>query len=236
MRNRFDRRLSEISDELVVMGAQCEDAVSYSMRAFFDRDLDMASKALETEKKIDQKEKDIETLCMRILLQEQPVASDLRKVSSALKMISDMERIGDQAEDISEIVFHMEDSKEKLDDIDIGPMEDMWKASLTMVTESVNAFVEGDIELAKKVIKADDEVDDFFKQIRKQLIAQLAVSREDEVIGSADEKGMGEVCFDIFMIAKYLERVGDHATNIAEWVIYGLTGKHPDPTVALDDE
>lgn len=228
MRSHFDEKLKEVSKQLVIMGALCEEAVSCAMKAFFEGDGEMAVKAEEKEKTIDKKEKEIESLCMGILLQEQPVASDLRKVSSALKMISDMERIGDQAEDIGEIVSHMESCRDHISALNPGPLEEMGKAALEMVTQSVNAFVEEDVDIAKGVIEKDDQVDEYFMEVRRALIDEMMAGEDREAAEDGQPKGVGETCLDIFMIAKYLERVADHATNIAEWVIYGLTGVRPD--------
>ena len=213
MRNRFDQQLEKLNVELVTMGALCEDALTYAIRALFDRESDMAERAEEAEKQIDQMEREIESICMRLLLQQQPVARDLRVISSALKMIGDMERIGDQAADIAEIVKYL-----KEDDVpNLRHLREMSDFAAGMVTASINSFVRQDLDLAKKVILDDDVVDGYFEKVKETLIGLIADGDID-----------GAFLLDILMIAKYIERVGDHATNIAEWVVYSITGTHPE--------
>ncbi len=171
----------------------------------------MRDNTLEADKQIDQKERDIERLCMKLLMQQQPVATDLRVISSALKMISDMERIGDQASDIAEIVKHIQKSNLESN----THISDMARATIRMVTDSVESFVKKDISLAEAVIKNDDEVDALFNKVKNELIQAVQQSEDD-----------AEALIDLLMIAKYFERIGDHAENIAEWVIYSITGKH----------
>ena len=215
MRNRFDQQLEKLNVELVTMGALCEDALTYAIRALFDRESDMAERAEEAEKQIDQMEREIESICMRLLLQQQPVARDLRVISSALKMIGDMERIGDQAADIAEIVKYL-----KEDDVpNLRHLREMSDFAAGMVTASINSFVRQDLDLAKKVILDDDVVDGYFEKVKEALIGLIADGDID-----------GAFLLDILMIAKYIERIGDHATNIAEWVIYSITGEHPEET------
>ena len=213
MRNRFDQQLEKLNVELVTMGALCEDALTYAIRALFDRESDMAERAEEAEKQIDQMERDIESTCMRLLLQQQPVARDLRVISSVLKMIGDMERIGDQAEDIAEIVKYLKDDEVP----NLGHLREMSDFASGMVTASINSFVRQDLDLAKKVILDDDVVDGYFEKVKEALIGFIAEGDRD-----------GAFLLDVLMIAKYIERVGDHATNIAEWVVYGITGQHPE--------
>lgn len=212
MRNRFDRQLEELNSEMIVMGALCEEAITYAMNALFKGDMDMAKRALEAEEQIDRKERDIENLCMKLLLQQHPVAGDLRLISSALKMISDMERIGDHAEDIAELVEYM-DSEEIPQEENLQRMAD---AAVSMVTHSVDSFVKKDLALAKKVIVDDNIIDRYFDKVKDDLIVIIA-----------DDAKKGRICVDLLMIAKYLERVADHATNIGEWVVYSITGEHP---------
>ena len=215
MRNRFDQQLEKLNVELVTMGALCEDALSYAIRALFDRESDMAERVEEAEKQIDQMEREIEAICMRLLLQQQPVARDLRVISSALKMIGDMERIGDQAADIAEIVKYL-----KEDDVpNLRHLREMSDFAAGMVTASINSFVRQDLDLAKKVILDDDVVDGYFEKVKETLIGLIADGDKD-----------GAFLLDLLMIAKYIERVGDHATNIAEWVVYSITGEHPEET------
>ena len=213
MRNRFDQQLEKLNVELVTMGALCEDAVTYAIRALFDRESDMVERAEEAERQIDQMERDIESTCMRLLLQQQPVARDLRVISSALKMIGDMERIGDQAADIAEIVKYLKEDEVP----NLGHLREMSDFAAGMVTASINSFVRQDLDLARKVILDDDVVDEYFEKVKEALIGLIAEGDRD-----------GAFLLDILMIAKYIERVGDHATNIAEWVVYSITGTHPE--------
>lgn len=213
MRNKFDQQLEKLNVELVTMGALCEDALTYAIKALFDRESDMAERAEEAEKQIDQMEREIEAICMRLLLQQQPVARDLRVISSALKMIGDMERIGDQAADIAEIVQYLKDD-EVPNMVHLRKMSDF---AAGMVTASINSFVRQDLDLAKKVILDDDVVDGYFDKVKEALIGLIADGDID-----------GAFLLDLLMIAKYIERIGDHATNIAEWVVYSITGEHPE--------
>ena len=212
MRNRFDQQLEKLNVELVTMGALCEDAVTYAIRALFDRESDMVERAEEAERQIDQMEREIESICMKLLLQQQPVARDLRVISSALKMIGDMERIGDQAADIAEIVKYLKEDEVP----NLGHLREMSDFAAGMVTASINSFVRQDLDLARKVILDDDVVDGYFEKVKEALIGLIAEGDRD-----------GAFLLDILMIAKYIERVGDHATNIAEWVVYSITGTHP---------
>lgn len=213
MRNRFDQQLEKLNVELVTMGALCEDALTYAIKALFDRESDMAERAEEAEKQIDQMEREIEAICMRLLLQQQPVARDLRVISSALKMIGDMERIGDQAADIAEIVKYLDEEEVP----NLGHLREMSDFAAGMVTASINSFVRQDLDLARKVILDDDVVDGYFEKVKEALIGIIAEGDRD-----------GAFLLDILMIAKYIERIGDHATNIAEWVVYSITGEHPE--------
>ena len=204
MRSRFDQQLERLHLELTRMGAQCEQAIAAGIKALLEDD-----EAIAIEREIDQQEREIESLCMKLLLQQQPVARDLRMVSSALKMISDMERIGDQAADIAEITRH----------IGGAPLpgqvrlKEMAQAAAKMVAGSVDAFVKRDLNLAGSVIQYDDVVDELFVRIKEELTELI---RRDA--SSAEE------ALDLLMIAKYLERIGDHAVNLAEWVEYSITG------------
>lgn len=209
MRNKFDQQLEMLHVELIKMGALCEDAVSSAIEALEKNDIVSADSALDTDAEIDQKERDIERMCMKLLLQQQPVATDLRIVSAALKMITDMERVGDQASDIAEISHYIIESGMPIND-DIRKMA---KEAIKMVTDSVDSFVKKDLELARKVIAYDDVVDEWFAKLKSDVIEMIAKDSTN-----------GEYYIDIIMIAKYLERIGDHATNIAEWVEYSITG------------
>jgi len=211
MRNRFDEQLNILNNELITMGALCEEAISSAVKLLIDNDVKMKSNVLETDKQIDQKERDIETLCMKLLMQQQPVASDLRTISSALKMISDMESIGDQASDIAEIAKYAYGSGME-SETHIG---DMASATIQMVTDSIDSFVKKDVILAHTVIEHDNIVDDLFDKLKGELISAIE-----------NKAANAEALIDLLMIAKYFERIGDHAENIAEWVIYSITGKH----------
>ncbi len=213
MRNQFDRQLETLHLELIKMGALCEEAISASFKALLEGDGSMADAAMERERDIDQKERDIEALCMRLLLQQQPVARDLRAISSALKLIGDMERIGDQASDIAEITRHMGGGPLPAQ-LHIG---EMTRSAVKMVTDSVDSFVKGDSQMALAVIQYDDVVDRLFDEVKGELTELIR----------ADSRS-AEQALDLLMIAKYLERIGDHAVNVAEWVLYAITGAHPD--------
>ena len=212
MRNRFDEQLARLNDELTTMGALCEEAISGCVKYLTEGGDDMRDAALEADRQIDQKESDIERLCMRLLLQQQPVATDLRVISSALKMISDMERIGDQATDITEIVKHIKGNAP----VSKTHITEMARATIKMVTDSVESFVKKDITLAQSVIGQDDAVDALFDKVKSELIEAVR-----------EGKDSAEALIDLLMIAKYFERIGDHAENIAEWVIYSITNKRP---------
>ena len=211
MRNRFETQLEELNSELIAMGAMCENAIANAMTALAERDEQAAMRAVHYEQELDNKERQVEALCLRLLLQQQPVAKDLRQVSAALKMITDMERIGDQAADIAGIVLSTDLSQ----DINRVRLGEMAAASIRMVTGSVDAFVRRELDTAQKVAASDTVVDNLFDCVRKELVAFIAA-----------EPDRGEEAIDLLMIAKYLERIGDHASNIAEWVAFSITGKH----------
>ena len=211
MRNRFDEQLNNLNNELITMGALCEEAISAAVKLLVDNDAKMKESVWEADKQIDQKERDIETLCMKLLMQQQPVASDLRTISSALKMISDMERIGDQASDIAEIAEYANGCGMQSE----THIADMARATIQMVTDSIDSFVKKDVDLAHTVIEHDNTVDDLFDKVKGELISAIE-----------NKAANAEALIDLLMIAKYFERIGDHAENIAEWVIYSITGKH----------
>ena len=211
MRNRFDAQLEQLHQKLIGMGNLCEQVISMTYKVLMDEDHEAAREIIEKDSLIDLKERDIESLCLKLLLQQQPVASDLRKVSAALKMITDMERIGDQAADIAEIILT---SNIKAPGLDI-PIGRMAEATMRMVTDSVNAYVWQDLNTVRKVIEYDDVVDDLFLEVKDLLIRQID---SNPIIH--------EHVMDILLIAKYYERIGDHATNISEWVEFSITGKH----------
>ena len=211
MRNRFDEQLFELNREIIEMGAMCEEAIASAAKALSTGDMALAAKVCENSSAIDQMERDIEGRCMKLLLHQQPVARDLRLISAALKMITDMERIGDQAEDIAEIVTFL--NGHTMEGMEL--IEEMARETIEMVTASVDAFVKKDVELAQKVIDQDDIVDDYFSRVKCGIISLITENHAD-----------GEFALDLLMISKYFERIGDHATNIAEWVIYSVTGTH----------
>ena len=211
MRSRFDEQLALLNRELIEMGSLCEEVIALASRALTEGDRELAAKVAPLDEEIDQKERAIESLCLKLLLQQQPVARDLRQISAALKMITDMERIGDQADDISEIIIYLDGRAAEHDDL----LRSMARATIKMVTESVDAYVKHDTILAEKVIADDDTVDDYFEQVKRALIGKIAANPDD-----------GEYALDLLMIAKYFERIGDHAVNIAEWVIFSITGVH----------
>ena len=213
MRMHFEEQLERLNNELIEMGALCEEGINACMKALLEPDASEPGRAKAIERDIDQKERDIENLCLRLLLQQQPVARDLRLISAAMKMISDMERIGDQASDIEEITQYIRDNHEVKAQLRFN---DMAKATIEMVTDAVNSFVKKDIALARSVMDCDDVVDDLFGHIKEELI---------RMISEGDTRG--ELFLDLLMIAKYFERIGDHAVNIAEWVEYSITGSHP---------
>lgn len=215
MRNRFDRQLADLNRQLIDMGELCEIAIAQATSALKNGDEEAAKDIILSDARIDQMERDIEHLCLKLLLQQQPVAKDLRMVSAALKMITDMERIGDQAADIAEIVKSADTSLVR----GFPQILEMSQKTTEMVAGSVKAFVERDLSLAGGVRAKDDMVDERFMQLRKGLI---------EFILHADESD-AQKAIDLIMIGKYLERIGDHATNISEWVEYSITGVHDGP-------
>ena len=211
MRSRFDEQLALLNKELIEMGALCEQVIALAAQSLTEGDTALAAGVSPLDEEIDRKEREIESLCLKLLLQQQPVARDLRQISAALKMITDMERIGDQAEDIAEIVAFL--GGRGTEDSEL--LRDMARSTIRMVSGSVDAYVKRDVPLAEKVIAEDDVVDDYFARVKKALILRIAADPTD-----------GEFALDVLMIAKYFERIGDHAVNIAEWVIFSVTGEH----------
>ena len=213
MRSKFDEQLQQLSDMLIDMGSKVEQVIALATEALKQQNVELAEQAIEVDQEIDRKEREIEALCLKLLLQQQPVARDLRQISSALKMITDMERIGDQAADIAELTIYLADQTyiKKLEHI-----PQMATATVKMVSESIEAYVNRDLELARSVIAYDDVVDDLFDQVKFDLIELIQADGAN-----------GEQAIDLMMIAKYFERIGDHAENICEWVEYAITGVHP---------
>ena len=211
MRSRFDEQLALLNKELIEMGSLCEEVIALAAQSLTEGDRELAARVSPLDAEIDRKEREIESLCLKLLLQQQPVARDLRQISAALKMITDMERIGDQAEDIAEIVAFLGGRGAECSEL----LRSMARSTIKMVTESVDAYVGRDTSLAEQVIAEDDTVDDCFTAVKRALIERIARDPAD-----------GEFALDLLMIAKYFERIGDHATNIAEWVIFSVTGEH----------
>ena len=217
MRNRFDQQLHHQDDQLTQMGELCEIAINRETEALQHGSMEEAKEVISADEEIDQMEKDIERLCLKLLLQQQPVARDLRQISAALKMITDMERFGDLASDIAEIII----SEKKSEGAEIPKIGKMSEAVAKMVRDSVTAYVKKDLELSRNVMEADDAVDELFEENNRDLIAFIAQNKVDAV----------RETIDLIMVAKYLERIGDHATNIAEWVEFSITGIHKESQV-----
>ena len=213
MRNHFDNQLAQLNRELIQMGGLCEEIIEIVARALTGWEDDLIKRVTTLGAEIDESERSIETLCLKLLLQQQPVARDLRQISAAMKMITDMERIGDQAEDIAEIITHLNCRVER----ESVQIREIAEATMQMVREAVDSYVRQDLNLAHKVMKHDDIVDDYFIKVRTALIDIIAANPAD-----------GEYALDLLMIAKYCERIGDHCTNIAEWVEFSVTGVHKD--------
>ncbi len=211
MRSRLDEFLALLNQEMIRMGSMCEEMIALAASALVEGDREAAGKIAPMDREVDQKERDIESLCIKLLLQQQPVARDLRQISAALKMITDMERIGDQAADIGEIIVFLNGRTAS----EHSQIREMANAAMKMVTQSIDAYVKQDTTLAEAVITSDDVVDSWFQCIKSGLIETIAANPAD-----------GEYALDLLMIAKYLERIGDHAVNIAEWVVYAVTGVH----------
>ena len=211
-RSRFDHQLETLNTELITMGALVETTIASAAKALMEGDRTQAKRIAQNDSQIDGMEKSIESLCLKLLLQQQPVARDLRLISAALKMITDMERIGDQAADISELTLLLGDIKTPTVMDSIG---DMARATIRMVSSGIDAFVKKDLDLARKVIDMDDEVDDLFVRVKEELIELIRQNGP-----------FCEQAIDLIMLAKYFERIGDHAVNIAEWVVFSITGEH----------
>ena len=211
MRDFFQEQLNELNRELTRMGAACEEIIALASHALTDWDEELVRKVNTIGTQIDESERTIESICLKLLLRQQPVARDLRQISAAMKMITDMERIGDQAEDIVEIVPYMTAHPDEK----FPKIREMAKAAQAMVTEAVDAYVKQDLNMARKVMAHDDVVDSYFSQIKSGIIDIIAA-----------EPAHGEYALDLLMIAKYFERIGDHATNLAEWVVFSVTGVH----------
>ena len=213
MRDIYQEQLKNLHQELMKMGAACEEIIDLAARSLTDYDRELEEKTAQVGASIDESERTIETICLKLLLRHEPVAGDLRQISAAMKMITDMERIGDQAEDIVDLVPKMKQGAGEND----SRIRQMAKAAQYMVTEAVNAYVSQDLELARAVMDYDDVVDNYFNQIKDDILSFIAANPHE-----------GEYALDLLMIDKYFERLGDHCTNIAEWVEFSVTGIHRD--------
>ena len=212
MRIHFDEQLDQLNKEIINMGSLIEQAIGMAVEALIKQDVDKAKKAMEFDEEVDHQEKVIETICLKLILQQQPVAKDLRIISAALKMITDMERIGDHASDISDLAIQLSG----LPHIEqLTHIEQMAKETMVMLIQGLEAYVERNYEKAEEVIAHDDIIDDLFAKVKQELID--IIQKNSDCAGQAA---------DLLMVAKYFERIGDHATNIAEWVIFSITGKH----------
>ena len=213
MRDFFQEQLEELNRELVKMGADCEEIIALASDSLTGWSLELAKNVSVIGARIDEGYRTVENICLKLLLRQQPVARDLRVISAAMKMITDLERIGDQAEDIVDLIPKMEHRADEK----YPKIREMAKAAQQMVTEAVDAYVRQDLQLAHAVMQHDDIVDEYFSQVKKGIIGIIA-----------ENPGDGEYALDLLMIAKYFERIGDHCTNIAEWVEFSVTGVHRD--------
>ena len=213
MRSHYDEELKNLHGALIDMGAMIESAISGAITALENRDVQKAKDIIAYDEEIDAQERLIEEMCMKLLLRQQPVARDLRMISTALKLITDMERIGDHAADISELAIMLRD----LPQMNSNSLREMAVQTSTMLISSVEAYVEQDEEKARAVIRQDDVVDDLFVTVKSEMIEAIRQNSD-----------FSEAAADILMAAKYFERIGDHATNIAEWTVYAFTGRHED--------
>lgn len=216
-RSEFDRELEDLHLELIRMGGLIEEAIDRSITALEKRDRELAETIIANDRKIDDLDHAIEARCLSLLLRQQPVASDLRAISTALKMVTDMERIGDHASDIADLTLRF-DGSPFIKSLEHIPL--MARIASSMVKDSINAFVKSDAEFSREIIGRDDEVDQLFETVKREIITILTKSTE-----SADQ------AVDFLMIAKYLERIGDHAVNICGWVIFSVTGRHKDTKI-----
>lgn len=211
MRTRFDEQLAQLKKTLIEMGALCEKSIELVAEAMTESNIEKAENVKPLASQVDETEHKIESLCITLLLQQQPVAKDLRQVSAALKMITDMKRVADQAEDIADIVCILVERKVQ----NLELFNEMAKSTMQMVKEAVDSFVNNDIIKAEKVINDDDKVDELFDNSKDYLMNEI---RQNTPIG--------ENALDLLMVSKYFERIGDHTVNIANWVIYSITGTH----------
>ena len=217
MRRKFDEQLEQLNNSLIEMAEIVKSAIADANKALIEQDVELAEKIIASDDEIDDKEKEIESLCLKLILQQQPVARDLRLVSAVLKIITDLERIGDHATDISELTILLA-GRQHIKKLEHIPQ--MAAATMKMVTDSIDAFVKSDLELAQAVIAHDEEVDNLFEMVKKDLIELIKDSTDNS-----------DQAIDLIMIAKYFERIGDHATNVAEWIVFSITGTHKDSKI-----
>ena len=211
MRSKFDEQLDRLNKEMMKMGSAIEDSIRKAVDALVKQDAELAKKVMIQDEEIDREQKTIENICFNLLIQQQPVARDLRQVSTALKMITDIKRIGDQASDVAEIIGFLNGRTSE----ECEYLDQMATATIKMVTESIDSFVKSDLNLANSIIEYDDVVDEYFNKVKIFLIDLIAKNPKD-----------GEYALDLLMIAKYFERIGDHAVNVAKWVVFSVTGNH----------
>ncbi|MDD7312177.1 MAG: phosphate signaling complex protein PhoU [Clostridiaceae bacterium] len=209
MRSRFDEQLDALHQEMIAMGGLCEKAIALSAKALLEGNRSLTLDVPRLSAQIDQHERDIESLCFKLLMRQQPVARDLRVISAALKMVTDMERIGNQSADIAEIIVTANISAKD----ESIPIHEMAVATIKMVSDSIEAFIKQDLDIASAVVAYDDVVDGYFDKAKRALIRRVTDAEAD-----------GEYALDLLMIAKYFERIGDHAVNIAQWVRFSITG------------
>lgn len=211
MREYYDLQLNDLNNRIVEMGGLVEKSVAYSAMTLVESDIEKIKKVSEYERAINRKEKEIESLCVNLIMHNQPVAKDLRFISAVLKLVTDLERIGDHAEDIAEIARFISSQTPQLDK---RVFSEIAKTAVDMVNIGVDAFVKRDLRLAQKVAEMDNTVDRLFVEIREKLVSGLKSGEYESA-----------PVLDLFLATKYFERIGDHAVNIAEWVIYSLTGR-----------
>ena len=220
MRANFDNKLSELNKKLLSMAAMTEQIIAMSIKSLEEQDTKLARETVEFDAKINEAEREVERICLNLLLQQQPVfAEDLRRVSAALKMITDIERVGDQSADIADLNIQLIKKKQKWDLSDISEMA---RAATQMVNDAIDAYVNDDENLARKVISSDDKIDELFVKT-KDKSGHTKEKKTDEMPA---DKANSEKAIDTLMVAKYFERIGDHAVNIAEWVVFSVTGVH----------
>lgn len=212
MRANFDNKLSELNKKLLSMAAMTEQIIAMSIKSLEEQDTKLARETVEFDAKINEAEREVERICLNLLLQQPVFAEDLRRVSAALKMITDIERVGDQSADIADLNIRLIKKKQKWDLSDISEMA---RAATQMVNDAIDAYVNDDENLARKVISSDDKIDELFVKTKDKIIDEIAA-----------DKANGEKAIDTLMVAKYFERIGDHAVNIAEWVVFSVTGVH----------